>query len=569
MIACRAMGAAVIVTLLAACAGEARRTGFPDALQVIPRPADVAPSAGAFILRPSTRISVPDDDEVRWIGTWLADLLNRTAQPGIQLQEHGAAESDIIVLQVDSSGRAHPGGEAYRLEVSPGRIVVSASDHAGLFYGAVSLWQLATAGETVNGAIRIPALVIDDAPRFAWRGLMLDVARHYVPPRSILNMIDWMSLHKLNVLHWHLTDDQGWRLEIDAYPRLTEVGAWRIPAGRAAAGDIDPRTNAPRRYGGFYTKEEVREIVAYAARRHVTVVPEIEMPGHAQAAIAAYPELGVGGGKPVVSSDWGVHEYLFNVEESTFEALETILSEVLELFPSRYIHVGGDEAVKAQWTASERVQERMRELGIRNETALQSYFIKRIERYLDAHGRKLIGWDEILEGGIAPQATVMSWRGLDGALEAASLGHDAVLTPWPTLYFDHRQSPLAGEPPGRGLVVSLADVYAFDPMPDGLDEDERGHVLGLQANLWSEHIRTPERLAYMAFPRAAALAEVGWSPPERLDWANFVSRLPAQFRRYRSLGMPFATSARRRSALPSHGRRTRWWRTACRAIGNA
>ncbi|HET6628551.1 MAG TPA: family 20 glycosylhydrolase [Woeseiaceae bacterium] len=537
----RAIILAFLCALLPACASQGR-PGFADDLQIIPRPASVSPSSGAFVLRPSTRIAVPDDDEVRWIGAWLADLLSRTAQPGIQLVDLGAPDSDIIVLQI-ASLPGNAGDEAYRLQVSPGKIVVAANDPAGLFYGAVSLWQLATAGAPVDRAITIPAVTIEDAPRFAWRGLMLDVARHYLPPPAIKNMIDWMALHKLNVLHWHLTDDQGWRLEIPGYPRLTEVGAWRVPAGEAAAQDIDPATGQPREYGGYYTADEVRDLVAYAAKRQVTIVPEIDMPGHAQAALAAYPQLGAGEPPAGVSSDWGVHDYLFNVEESTFATLEAILAEVLKLFPSPYIHIGGDEAVKTRWESSERVQARINELGLETEAELQSWFIKRIERFLAAHGRKLIGWDEILEGGLAPAATVMSWRGVDGAVEAASLGHDAVLTPSPTLYFDHFQSRLPGEPPGRGGVVSLQDVYSFDPIPEELSEAERRHVLGIQANLWSEHIRLPARLAYMAFPRAAALAEVAWSPPARLDWANFASRLPAQFERYRLLGIPFATSA--------------------------
>jgi hexosaminidase len=533
---------AAAATILAGCAAQ-EPAGTDETLQLIPRPGKVGASSGSFSLRPSTRIAARGGDDVRWIGAWLADLLARTAQPGIQIAaDDAAAASNVILLEI-APLPGNDDDEGYRLEVSPEKIVVTANAPAGLFYGAVSLWQLATASAPADRAIRIPAVVIDDAPRFAWRGLMLDVARHYLPPTFIKQMLDWMALHKLNVLHWHLTDDQGWRLQIEALPRLTGVGAWRVPAGRATAADIDPATGEPRRYGGFYTPDEVREIVAYAARRHITVVPEIEMPGHAQAAIAAYPELGTGGARPGVSSDWGIHDQLFNVDESTFDALETILAEVLALFPSRYIHVGGDEAVKQRWAASDRVQERLRELGVGTEAELQSWFIKRIERYLRAHGRKLIGWDEILEGGIAPQATVMSWRGVAGAVEAASLGHDAVLAPGPTLYFDHRQSRLGTEPPGRGTVVTLEDVYRFNPVPEKLDRDERRHVLGLQANLWSEHIRTEERLAYMAFPRAAALAEVAWSEPDALDWPDFVGRLPAHFERYRLLELPFATSA--------------------------
>jgi hexosaminidase len=515
-----------------------------EMMQIIPRPEKVEPTAGFFRLQPSTTIVAAGDDDVRWVGGWFAEQLEKSA--GIELQldvKSSAAGKDVIVLEIGTVGDT-PGREAYRLSVTPEKVVVTANDVPGLFYGAVSLWQLATTGEraAVDG-MRIPAVIINDAPRFAWRGLMIDVARHYVSPAFIKQMIDQMALHKLNVLHWHLTDDQGWRLEIDAFPRLTEVGAWRVPAGRGALRNIDPATGEPRRYGGFYTKEEVRDVVAYAARRQITIVPEIDMPGHAQAAIAAYPEFGVDGVRPEVSPDWGIHDYLLNVDENTFAAIETILGEVLELFPGKYIHVGGDEAVKDRWIASDNVQQRMRELGVEDETALQSYFIKRLERFLQANGRRLIGWDEILEGGIAPQATVMSWRGIDGAIEAARLGHDAVLAPWPILYFDHRQSGSASEPPGRGLVVSLRDVYEFDPMPPVLAAAGKEHVLGVQANLWSEHIRTEERLGWMAFPRAAALAEVAWAQPGRMDWQHFVRRLVTHFDRYKSRDFPFATSA--------------------------
>ena len=535
----RSIAAGVGCLMLPGCVSGESPAGAGADPPTIPRPNVVASLPGAFRLQPSTRIIVTDAGDAGWIGTWLAGQLERTASIRLRPGD-GNTASTSGVIRFELGGLPEGASrEAYRLSVSPEGIFVAANDSAGLFYGAVSVWQLATA----NAGATIPAMSIDDAPRFAWRGLMLDVARHYVSPQFIKQMIDWMALHKLNVLHWHLTDDQGWRLEIDAYPRLTDVGAWRTPAGPAALDDIDPQTEKPRQYGAFYTKEEVRDIVAYAAQRHVTIVPEIEMPGHAQAAIAAYPEFGVDDVQPDVSSDWGIHNYLFNVEESTFEALEVILAEVLELFPGQYIHVGGDEAVKERWIASDRVQQRMRELGVGNETELQSYFVKRIEAFLRAHGRRLIGWDEILEGGIAPEATVMSWRGIDGAIEAAHLGHDAVLSPWPVLYFDHRQSGLASEPPGRGTVVSLEDVYRFEPMPQPLADAGEQHVLGLQANLWSEHIRTEERLLHMAFPRAAAVAEIGWSQPGRLDWTHFVHRLATQFDRYRSLGIPFATSA--------------------------
>jgi hexosaminidase len=291
--------------------------------------------------------------------------------------------------------------------VSPQRILVSAGNERGLFYGAVTLWQLATRNDAAR--IGIPALHIDDAPRFAWRGLMLDSARHFQSVADIKQLLDAMALHKLNTFHWHLTDDQGWRIQIRKYPKLTEVGGCRIPAGD---GGVDPQTGKPVPYCGYYTQDQIRDVVHYAAQRHITIVPEIDVPGHAQAAIAAYPELGVLGDKPTVSNEWGVNTYLFNNEEATFRFLENVLAEVVELFPGTYVHVGGDEAVKDQWIASPRVQARMRELGARDEMAMQGLLIKRLEKFLAAHGKRLIGWDEILEGGLPQEATVMSWRGI-------------------------------------------------------------------------------------------------------------------------------------------------------------
>lgn len=524
--------AQLALAAIVACSGgkQSIDASAPAHMPIIPAPARVEAGEGRFVLGPATRVEAAGKDpEARWIAGWLTNLLAAARLHTLSAGDAGKPESTIVLSLDDSAAGI---AEGYRLDVRPGSISVTAGNPAGLFYGAVSVWQLATAAAPSNGRVQIPAVHIEDAPRFRWRGLMLDVARHFIEPADMRNMIDWMALHKLNVLHWHLTDDQGWRLEIKRYPRLTDTGAWRIPAG------------APRpRYGGYYTQDEVREIVDYASRRHVTIVPEIEMPGHAQAAVAAYPRLGTTGKAPVVSPDWGVHDYLFNVEEDTFSTLENILDEVMAMFPGEYIHIGGDEAVKKQWIASERVQARMKELGVADETALQSYFVRRIEEYLNGHGRRLIGWDEILEGGIAPQATVMSWRGVEGAISAARQGHDTVLSPAPTLYFDHRQSELPGEPPGRGEVISLSDVYAFDPLPDELAPGEQEHVLGLQANLWSEHIRTPERLAYMAFPRAAAVAEIAWSPAEGRSWQDFLGRLTVQFARYRTLGLPFASSA--------------------------
>jgi hexosaminidase len=508
----------------------------------IPAPATLVARAGRFTVGEGTGIDVTGGAAAAWVAGYFARLVERSHALTLPARVGHDAESSArgIVFRLEPSAAA-AGPESYELDVSPERVELTASARAGLFYGAVTLWQLMSA-PTADGKPAIPAVHITDAPRFRWRGLMLDSARHFQSPEFVMRYIDWMALHKLNVLGWHLTDDQGWRLEIRKYPRLTSVGAWRVPAGAAAQRDIDPATGRPRLYGGFYTQAQVRRIVAYASERNVTVVPEIDMPGHATAAIVAYPRVGVLDHPPrAVSSDWGVHPNLFNVEESTFAFLEDVLTEVMELFPSEYIHTGGDEAVKDQWKASARVQTRMRELGVPNEAALQGYFTRRMAEFLEAHGRRLIGWDEILEGGVPQGAAVMSWRGVEGAIAAAARGHDTVLSPDPTLYLDNRQGTGPEEPPGRGRVVSLQTVYDFDPLPGPLATDGR-HVLGVQANLWTEHVRTEEQASYMTWPRAAALAEVAWSPPERRSWPDFLARLPLEFERYRTLGMRFSNT---------------------------
>jgi hexosaminidase len=538
--------------LLTGCSSkEAPPAVATQSVSVIPAPAEIVMNRGAFDLSAATPVRYAAGSPGEQVASYFVDLMKRTRDVALAASagDTGGKQAISFVLKAREGSQVE---EAYSLVVSPERILVSSHSPRGLFYGAVTLWQLAA-------GTQIPALEIEDAPRFRWRGLMLDSARHYQSPQFIERLLDTMALHKLNVLHWHLTDDQAWRLQIRKYPKLTEVGAWRVPAGAAPAADIDPATQRPRLYGGSYTQDQVREIVAYAAARHITVVPEIEMPGHASAAIAAYPELRVTGKPSVVPADWGIYQNLFNVEESTFAFLEDVLSEVIELFPGEYIHVGGDEAVKNQWQASARVQSRRRELGVKDEHALQSYFVQRIEKYLNAHERRLIGWDEILEGGLAPNATVMSWRGIQGAVAAAEAGHDTVLSPAPTLYFDNR--PLNTAHAGRGPVVSIEDVYRFDPAPSVLSEAQRAHILGVQANLWTEHVRTEDRAEYMIFPRAAAIAEVGWSPAVRIDWQSFSARLPDQLARYRALGVGFAQASEAVAAQP--GRRTSYELASC------
>jgi len=498
---------------------------------VIPAPAEVKPGSGLFRLDPAVVLRVaPGDRDAEAAARYLADLWARTNALTLPVRA-GRAEGHAPTIEFKSRGGFAP--EAYAIEVTPQQITVSATTSAGLFYGAVTLWQLLPAGPAGG---EIAAQIIIDEPRYPWRGLMLDSSRHFQSPAFVRSMIDWMAWHKLNVLHWHLTDDQGWRLQIRRYPKLTSVGAWRIPASV-------PGGSSPKRYGGFYTQQQVRDIVAFAATRHVQIVPEIDMPGHAQAALAAYPELGAIDGHPSlpVSNKWGVHSHLFNLEPGTFEFLENVLDEVMQLFPSHYIHIGGDEAVKDEWNASAGVQARARQLGLSDANALQTYFTQKLSSYVSGKGRRAVGWDEILQPGLAADAVVMSWHGASAAHAAAIRGNDAVLAPDPRLYFDHRQSPLATEPPGRISIISLKSVYDFEPHDPALSEAQQRYILGLQADLWTEHMQTEQRVDWMALPRAAALAEVAWSPQQR-SWPNFLKRLGPMFARYRALGLNYADS---------------------------
>ncbi len=524
--------------LFAACIGclpppaaLAQGSGEPA---IVPIPASVERRWADLRIEPATVIMVPPNDAAaQRAARNLRELIRRSHRLDLVIRE-GAPQDDAINFRRREEAGRDP--EAYRIEVRALRATITAATLAGFSHGATTLWQLMP-----SGPARLPGVVIDDAPRFAWRGVMLDSARHYQSPEFIKRFLDAMALAKLNVLHWHLTDDQAWRLQIRKYPALTDVGAFRVPAG-AARKDIDPATGKPRLYGGFYAQEIVRSIVTYAADRGITIVPEIEMPGHAAAILAAYPALGAASGTlAAVPADWGIYPHVLNLDESTFAFLEDVLQEVMALFPGKYIHIGGDEVEKAQWRDSPRVRSRMRELGIDDPAKIQPYFTQRIGRFLESNGRRLVGWDEILAPGLPPSAVVMSWRGIDGALAAAVKGHDTVIAAHPLLYFDNRQSAAASEPPGRARVVSLEDVYRFEPMPPALTPEQQRHVLGIQANVWTEHIRTEERVGWMTFPRAAAVAELGWSQPARRDWADFQRRVAALPPKYEALGMSHAT----------------------------
>lgn len=505
-----------------------------------PQPTEARPAGQGFVaIASGDRVAVvaPGDASALASARRFAERVASTRGLHLHVATATTAPAGGIVFRIDP--RADVEGDAgYRIVIGNGRIEVTARASRGLFYGGVTLWQLLTPDATRASPARVADGVIVDHPRFAWRGLMLDSARHFQSVADIERLLDWMSLQKLNVFHWHLTDDQGWRLEVPAYPELTKIGACRKAVGPDAA-----LTGGPDKpYCGFYTEADVREIVRYAAERFITVVPEIDVPGHSQAAIAAYPWLGVTGKQPQVGTDWGINTWLLAPDARTLKFLDAVFDEVMQLFPSKYIHIGGDEAAKDQWQASPVVQAHLKKLGLQNMDHLQGWFTTQVANYLAEHGRTAVGWDEILQGKIPGSAVIMSWHEPSGALQALQQGHDVVMTSSPTLYLDHYQSNLSDEPPGRPDVESLADVYAYDPVPEGTTTGEAQHILGVQANLWAEYIPTFARVQHAVFPRIAALAEVAWSPAASHDWHGFLARMPAELARYRALGIRYADS---------------------------
>jgi len=445
----------------------------------------------------------------------------------------GQSKAEVAVI-----GSTDPalGSEGYELQVTPTAVTLAASSPAGIFYGQQTLRQLRTA----EGAL--PCCRIWDKPRFSWRGLMLDVSRHFFTKEEIKHFLDVMALHKFNVFHWHLVDDQGWRVEIKRYPRLTEIGAWRNGIGFGLDAGASRNYRVDGRYGGFFTQDDVREIVAHAASRHITVVPEIELPGHSTAALAAHPEFSCSGGPYAIETQGGICAGVYCAgQDAAFQFLETILGEVIALFPSQYIHIGGDEVPKDNWQKCPRCQQRIRGEGLKNEAELQSYFIKRIEKFINARGRRLIGWDEILEGGLAPNATVMSWRGVAGGIAAANAGHDVVMTPTTHCYFDFYQDR-GGQPLAAGYqgVLPLEKVYEFEPIAAEIPADKAHHVLGGGGNLWTECMPNYGHLQFMAYPRACALAETLWSPKDSRNYANFQARLKTHTKLLETLGVTYA-----------------------------
>ncbi|MGW5776024.1 beta-N-acetylhexosaminidase [Streptomyces sp. NPDC003863] len=517
-------------------------------MDLIPAPARVeGPYRCGFVLdRKTTLYAGPGTETTeRWLRTTIGAAF---ALPLRETADENATHG--IRLRIDETLAP----EAYRLHVVINEVVeIIGGSSAGVFWGAQTLRQLLGPDAFRKAPVKsrptaaLVAQTIEDAPRFGWRGLLLDVSRHFLPKDDVLRYLDLLAAHKLNVLHLHLTDDQGWRIEIERYPRLTEVGAWRA---RTKWGHRASPLWTETPHGGFYTQDDIREIVAYAAERHITVVPEIDLPGHAQAAIAAYPELGntdvVDTTALTVWDTWGVNPNVLAPTEAVLRFYEGVLEEVLGLFPSTFVHIGGDECPKDQWKASPAAQARIQELGVGDEDGLQSWFIRHFDRWLAARGRRLIGWDEILEGGLADGAAVSSWRGYAGGIAAAQAGHDVVMCPEQHVYLDHRQAPGDEEPMPIGYVRTLADVYRFEPVPPGLAPEAAAHILGTQANVWTEVMENRSRVDYQVFPRLAAFAEVAWSAlpaPEARDHAGFERRMRTHYRRLDALGVDYRPPA--------------------------
>ena len=505
----------------------------PPSMNIIPKPQQVEFLSGHFKIKAmhslalSGEFSHPDFLEASLISLLPAKRAKSNARADIQ-------------LLIDST-QGFP-TEGYRLDLNPKEISIAAGDEAGIFYGLQTLRQLLpvtveTSGDGLSG-VTLPSMTIIDAPRFAWRGMHLDVSRHFFPLAFVKQYIDMLALHKMNTFHWHLTDDNGWRLEIKAYPKLTEICAWRVDREHQDWREWSPvEPGEKSTYGGFYTQDEVKEVIAYAAERQITVIPEIEMPGHSSELFAAYPELSCRGEYLPVrpGSYWPNEDILCAGNDSVFTLLEAVIDEVAELFPAKYIHIGGDEAAKKYWETCPKCQQRIEAEGLADEHELQSWFIRKMEGYILSKGKQLIGWDEILEGGLAPSATVMSWRGEAGGIAAAKAGHDVIMTPYSHVYFDYYQGDPKTEPQAIGGDLPVTKVYSYEPIPAELSPEEHKYVLGAQANLWTEFVKTTEHAEYMVLPRMTALSEVVWSSPTGREWLEFEARLKTLLPRYEKL----------------------------------
>jgi hexosaminidase len=528
---------ATLALLAAGCAWLSAAGVTP----IIPAPVSAEPRDGRFQLAPATRILA--DEQFKNEARLLAGRLRTATGYPVKVRSLPAAvPAGDICLATNSASNLGP--EGYTLSVQTNGVTITAPTAAGIFYGTQSLLQLLppeifSTNPIPNRTWPIPCLQITDQPRFVWRGFMLDVSRHFFTKTEVEQVLDLLALYKLNTFHWHLADDQGWRIQIKKYPRLTDIGAWRRDIGFG----LDPKSatayDARGRYGGFYTQRDIREVVAYAAARHITIVPEIEMPGHSSAALRAYPRFACPNVQVAIPEKGGVFNGVYCAgNDATFEFLENILAEVAPLFPGKYMHIGGDEVDKANWRACPLCQARLHAENLKDERELQSWFTHRIEKIVNAHGKTLIGWSEIREGGLAPSAALMDWIG--GGAESAASGHDVVMTPTKYCYFDHYQSTnQAAEPKAIGGYLPLQRVYQFDPLPEKLAPEFAAHVLGGQANLWTEYIPNLRHVEYLMFPRLGALSEADWSPKAARDWADFQSRTALNEKRLAAMGVNY------------------------------
>ncbi|MEO6730579.1 MAG: beta-N-acetylhexosaminidase [Ferruginibacter sp.] len=493
-------------------------------ISIIPQPVSVQTGTGKFTISSNTVIVAKDNEDLK-AAIFFQQYVENVY--GVKLQTSKAQKPNSIQLSTRSSTPSSS-IDKYALKVNAGGVVIEGATHNGTFYGIQSLIQLLPLEH--RAALTIPAVTIIDYPRFKYRGMHLDVGRHFFPVAFVKKYIDYIALHKMNYFHWHLTEDQGWRIEIKKYPKLTETGSCR---NGTIIGHHPGTGNDGIKYCGYYTQEEIKDVVKYAADRRITVIPEIEMPGHAEAALASYPWLGCPGTGPYkVEETWGVFDDVYCAgKDSTFQFLQDVLDEVLTLFPSPYIHVGGDESPKTNWKKCTLCQARIKKEGLKDEHELQSYFIQRMEKYLNGKGRQIIGWDEILEGGLAPNATVMSWRGEEGGIAAAKQQHNVIMTPGDYVYFDHSQVE-KDDSLTIGGFTNVEKVYSYEPIPKELNPDQAKYILGAQANVWTEYITTPAKVEYMIFPRMSALSETLWSTKESRNWLLFEPRLRDQFKRY-------------------------------------
>lgn len=537
--------------------GQTARTA--ESLALLPQPLRMERKPGVFALKDGAAILIDKDStDAASVGRLLAERIRRST--GFNLTVTPSDSKDAIhnaIRLTAKNANAALGAEGYTLDVTADGVTIAAADGAGLFYGTQTLLQLLppqvfNAAKVEGVAWTAPAVHIEDRPRFPWRGLLLDVARHFFNKEEVKNYLDLMAQHKLNMLQMHLTDDQGWRVEIKRYPKLTEIGAWRKEIGFG----LNPKDGAAYgpdgRYGGFYTQDDIRELVAYAKARYITILPEIEMPGHAGAALSVYPEFSCFGGPydreypPHSPESMGI---FCPGNEAAFTFLQNILTEVAASFPGKYIHIGGDEVKKDNWKKCPKCQARIEKEGLKDAKELQSYFIKRIERFVNDQGRALIGWDEILEGGLAPNATVMSWHGMDGGIASAKAGHDVVMTPYSHCYFDYYQAK-NGEPKAIGGFLPLETVYGFEPTPQAIPADKVKHILGAAGTLWSEFFPNYAHVQYMTYPRACALAEVTWTDPSLKKWDDFKNRLDVHLQRLKIQVVNYRQPKPTDSALP-------------------